>query len=575
MILDAEQMDDGATLRADVCIAGAGAAGIAIALRLIGSGRSVLLLEGGGRTDEAASQALYEGETEDPALHPPPVKYRSRRFGGTTGIWGGRCVPFDAIDFERREWVPESGWPFGLEELLPWYAEANRLCEAGEFAYSADAAFPGGMRPILRGFPARAFRDDSLERFSCPTDFAARYGHLLAAARDVRVVLHANVTNIAASEDGGSVTGLDVRTLGGRSLRVAADEFVLAAGGLEVPRLLLASRDRHADGIGNAYDLVGRYYMCHMAGTIGEIALNEGVFHGYEVSEEGVYCRRRFTPAPETQRALGIGNFVARLHHPRIPDPSHRTGLLSALYLAKPFISYEYSKRLHGGERAGWTTLAAHARNVALDPWNTFMFLQDWLRRRTLAERKLPSIIARSKAGIYSLDVNAEQMPNRSSRVRLGEPRDALGMRRLHVDWRHGPGDVHTVRAAVRALAGEIEAGGGGALRYDEAAIEADILRDGAYGGHHIGTARMSASPRRGVVDADCKVHGVANLHVAGSAVFPTSGHANPTLTIVALALRLAGRLARTPVAGRAVREGRAAAPAGAGSRFAETIVAP
>jgi choline dehydrogenase-like flavoprotein len=548
MIRDADSFDDGTVLRADICIVGAGAAGITLALQFLSSGHSVLLLESGGDEEEAATQALYEGEVADEKLHSPPVKYRQRRLGGSTSIWGGRCIPFDPIDFERRDWIPDSGWPFGIDELLPYYPAANALCEAGEFAYTAEAAFPNGMRPMFERFAGRSFTDNTLERFSCPTDFGRRYRHRIEVSKDVRLVLHANVTNIATSDDGTRVDHLDVRTLSGRSLSVKAGHVVLATGGLEVPRLLLASRDHHADGIGNAHDLVGRFYMCHMAGTLGEITVagdRDSVWHGYDISDEGIYCRRRFALTEAAQRELGVGNFVARLHHPRIPDPAHRTGILSALYLAKPFIGYEYSKRLHGEDAVSLSTWLAHVRNVALDPWNTGMFLLDWARKRTLAERKFPSIIVRSKAGIYSLDVHAEQVPNCNSRVSLTDATDALGTPRINVDWRCSPGDIATVKHAVQVLAAELESSGCGTMRYDETLVEADILRDGAYGGHHIGTARMSDSPCRGVVDADCKVHGVDNLYVASSAVFPTSGQANPTLTIVALSLRLAERLRR------------------------------
>jgi choline dehydrogenase-like flavoprotein len=546
MILDAETLPDGTQLQADLCIVGAGAAGIAIALQCLSAGRSVLLLESGGALDEPATQSLYDGEVADERLHAPPSRYRQRRFGGSTTIWGGRCVPLDPIDFETRPWIPESGWPFGLDELLPYYPHANAICEAGQFAYTSDTAFPLGMRPMLRNFVGQNFTDDTLERFSCPTDFARRYRHRLDISTDVRVVLHANVTNIATTENGAHVQRLDIRTLSGRSASVEATRVVLATGGLEVPRLLLASRDTNPRGLGNAHDLVGRYYMCHMAGTLGEIALAgdpRAMWHGYDISAEGIYCRRRFALTADAQRALGIGNFEAKLHHPRIPDPAHRTGILSALYLAKPFIGYEYRKRLHGEERASVRTWLGHVRNVLLDPWNTGVFLLDWVRRRTLAERKFPTVIVRSRTGAYSLDVNAEQVPNRNSRVQLTQARDALGMPRLRVDWRCSDLDIATVRCAIGALAEDFSSSGCGVLHYDAARVEDEILRDGAFGGHHIGTARMSDSPLHGVVDADCRVHGIDNLYIAGSAVFPTSGQANPTLTIVALALRLAEHL--------------------------------
>ena len=549
MMLDIGELadrQDSRHLSADVCIVGGGAAGISMALALADSGLDVLLLESGGLDAEPESQALYEGSVTDPLMHSPPDRYRQRRLGGSTTIWGGRCMPFDAVDFEARSFIPDSGWPIALDALMPYYPEANRLCEAGEFAYQADAAFSRPLRPMMQGFSSAHFSTGTLERFSCPTNFAQRYAHKLHAANNLRVLLHANVTELHLATSGHTVEAATVRSLKGHTLRVSARWFTLASGGLEVARLLLASRDVQAKGIGNEHDNVGRYYMCHIAGTIGTLSFdgpNDAVYHGYDVADDGTYCRRRIALTAPTQRRLGIGNFVARLHHPRITDPAHRTGILSLLYLARAFIPYEYGKRLHGEERMKFSSWLKHARNVLFDPFGTASFLWHWLRDRTLAERKFPSIIVHPRVSRYSLDFHAEQEPNRQSRVTLSDERDALGMPRLLVDWRYTRGDVTTVQRSLALLADDIRDSGIGRFEYDPASVEYEMTRYGAYGGHHIGTARMGSDPLTSVVDVDCKVHGVDNLYVASSAVFPTSSQANPTLTIVALALRLADHL--------------------------------
>ncbi len=544
MILDAAELEAGAVLQADLCIVGAGAAGISIALQFEGTATQVVRLEAGGATIEAAAQVLAEGELAPGCRHPPPHRYRPRRFGGATTLWGGRCMPLDPIDFSARAWVPHSGWPIEAADLDPYYPAANLICEAGDFDYAA----PPGMKQILQGFFGHSFTDAGLERFSCPTDFAARYRTRLAAAGNIRVVLHANATGIATADGGRTAAFVQTRAPGGRCLDVRARHIVLAAGGLEIPRLLLASRSPdHPAGIGNAHDAVGRYYMCHLAGTLGRLRPLTAVDHGYALSEEGVYCRRRFAIRPAAQARLRTGNMVARLHHPRIGDPAHRSGALSALRLAAPLITPEYATRLQDGP-ASAAVMARHAVNIAATPLHTAGFLLHWLRRRTLAARKFPSIIVRPPGGTYSLDIHAEQFPNPDSRVTLAGSRDALGVPRLRVDWRHLPSDIVTVRRGLHALSADLSSSGTARLAWNDDALEEHLLRDGAYGGHHIGTARMSADPRRGVVDADCRVHGLANLWIAGSAVFPTSGQANPTLTIVGLALRLACRLgARTP----------------------------
>jgi choline dehydrogenase-like flavoprotein len=545
MMEDARDLPDGATLDADVCIVGAGAAGIAMVLDFMGTDLRVLLLESGGLTFEKDTQALYSGSVVDPHLHSPPDRYRQRCFGGSTTIWGGRCVPFDPIDFEARSYVAHSGWPFGLEELMPHYRRANRLCEAGEFAYTVAEAFTAPRREMIEGLRSSAFSSDTLERFSCPTDFGARYAHRLRAAANVRVLLHANVTGVGLNPAGRAVERLTVRTLTGKTVTVGATHVVLATGGLEVARLLLANRDVHRDGIGNGHDVVGRYYMCHLAGTLGALTVPRpaSVWHGYDIADDGAYCRRRLALAPQVQRELHIGNLVARLHHPRIVDPDHRTGILSLLYLARALIPYEYARRLDDGGAAGPLRWLQHARNVILDLPATLAFAWHLLRDRRLAERKFPSIIVKPKNNCYSLDVHAEQQPNPLSRVTLGAERDALGLPRLHIDWRYTRRDVETVQRALTLFAREIDHSRAGRFEYNPQAVEMEMTRYGAYGGHHLGTARMGTDPRSSATDAQGRVHGVDNLFVAGAALFPTSGQANPTLTIVALALRTAAHL--------------------------------
>jgi len=546
MIHDARELDDGAALEAGLCIVGAGAAGITLALEYAGSGIEVLLLEAGGMHAERRTQALYAGTVADERLHSPLDSYRQRRFGGSTTIWGGRCMPFDAIDFEARDYVPHSGWPIGLDALSPFYPRANQLCEAGDFAYRAGAALPGDAAPMIEGFDERHFTADSLERFSRPTDFGARYRDLLRAAPNLRVLLHANVTSLRAAVDGSAVRELQIATLTGRRCTVRAARYVLAAGGLETVRLLLASRDIVPEGLGNRHGVVGRYYMCHIAGTLGRIHFArppKAIHHGYERDADGIYCRRRLALRPAQQRALRVGNFIARLHHPRITDPAHRNAILSLLYLARPLIPYEYARRLHGTEYVGARDWVRHVGNVLRGPQQVLAFGVHMLRDRKLARRKFPSIIIRSSANLYSLDFHAEQQPNPSSRVTLGAQRDALGMPRLHVDWRYTAGDIETVSRAVALLATDFARQGLGRFDYRPEEVEAEATRYGAYGGHHIGTARMGSDPLRSVVDENCRVHGVRNLYLAGAATFATSSQANPTLTIVALALRLAAHL--------------------------------
>ncbi|AEG92169.1 FAD-dependent oxidoreductase [Ramlibacter tataouinensis] len=547
MIEDANQVPAGTVLEADVCVVGGGAAGISLALALSGKGLSIVLLEAGKHSQDAPAQALYEGEVADEQMHSPTHRYRLRGLGGSTSLWGGRCMPYDPIDFEERSWVPHSGWPVAYEELVPYYVAANNLAEAGRYAYDAREAFPFSP-PMIAGFTSDIVRTTGLERFSCPTHFGKRYARRLQLAPDIRVLRGAVCTGIRLQADGSAVRALDIATLEGNRFGVRARASVLATGGLETARLLLCSNDVTPAGVGNQFDVVGRYYQCHIAGNVGTLTVNgppSDVRHGYEVAPDGVYCRRRLSIAPARQRQHQLLNAVARLHFPKITDPSHGSGVLSGLFLARKMISYEYGKRLADRKPPTLADYARHLFNVASDPLDTAAFLAHWVSRRTLAQRKFPSVILRNRINRFSLEVQSEQQPLATSRVQLCDRTDPLGMRRIRVDWRYSRDDIDSVAQTLDLMAAELARSGAGRFSYQRATLEEDLLRYGAYGGHHIGTARMGPDPRTSVVDRDCKLHAVSGLYVAGSAAFPTSSQANPTLTIIALSLRLADHLAQ------------------------------
>jgi choline dehydrogenase-like flavoprotein len=555
MIADANSIPNGACLQVDVCVVGGGPAGIALTLALSQRGFSVVMLESGQLALDAKTQSLYEGEVADERLHSPPDKYRQRRLGGSTAIWGGRCTPLDPIDFEMRSHVAHSGWPLSYDDLLPYYPQANALAEAGRFSYDAGEALDPQVPPMIRGFDSPRVLTSGLERFSCPTHFGSRYMKRLQLAPGVQVLLGANCTAVRLEADGSSVRALDVATLEGKRFSVAPRAAVLAAGGLETARLLLASRDVTPAGVGNPHDVVGRYYMCHIAGNVGTLTVHgspSNVSHGYEIAPEGVYCRRRLQVAAGEQRRLGLCNAVARLHFPRITDPAHHSGVLSGLFLARKLISYEYGKRLNDGAHHSPGTYTRHLLNVLTDPLDTTGFLLHWLTRRSLVDRKFPSVILRNRSNRFSLEVHGEQIPQAASRVLLTDKVDALGMPQLRVDWRYCQEDIDSIRRTLDLLASEFAQSGTALFDYNRDTLEEDIMRFGAYGGHHIGTARMGIDVRTSVVNADCQVHSVRNLFVAGSAVFPTSSQANPTLTLIALSLRLGNTLCQRLVTAQA-----------------------
>jgi len=543
MILQADSVPIDSTLEADVCIVGGGAAGLSIALKLCGSGLKVILLESGQFKFSSQTQRLYEGSVSSEALHSPLDKFRQRRFGGSTNIWGGRCAPLDPIDFQKRAYIPDSGWPIGYEQLSGHYAEACLLAEAGKFEFSAGDASNIDIRKLIEGFDASDINTDGLERFSCPTNFALRYQERLKAASNIEIYLGANVTRIDLHTNGSHVKHLAVATLGGNRFNVSAKAQILAMGGLENVRLLLSSHNVAPQGVGNDHDVVGRYYMSHIAGHVGNLTLNitpAAVHHGYAVSRDGIYIRRRIALTSVAQQRLGVTNMVARLHFPQPSDPGHRNGVLSAIYLARRLISFEYSRRLGDEGKKKDSLLWRHLRNVLSEFPDIAHFLSHWILQRKMKERKFPSVILRNKSNQFSLDIHAEQIPLRDSRITLTRDADVLGMPKMHVDWKYDRLDIHSIEKSLDLIANAFAASGTGLFEYDRNGLEHELTKYGAYGGHHLGTTRMGTDLATSVVDSDCQVHGVDGLYIAGGSVFPTSSQANPTLSIIAIGLRLA-----------------------------------
>ncbi len=309
----------GTVVDADVCVVGGGAAGIAIAHELADSPIRVVLLTGGDRRESRDDRDLYRGEVAPGTSHEPLEEGRRRAWGGTTSAWHGRCVPLDPLDLEARSWVADSGWPIGYEELERYFARATDLCEAGPCRYDAREAFPDSQSEMIAGFDGPDMVSSRLERFSPPTNFAHRYGPALERAGRVRVLLGAHALALDLADDRMRVVRVRATTSSRAALSVVAGTYVLACGGLENARLLLASRDQVATGVGNAHDNVGRYYISHLFGTLGWVEVrspSSGFIYGYERDEQGVYCRRRFWITERAQTEHEIGNAIGHLDAP-------------------------------------------------------------------------------------------------------------------------------------------------------------------------------------------------------------------------------------------------------------------
>ncbi|MGV8998229.1 MAG: GMC oxidoreductase [Parvibaculaceae bacterium] len=500
MFIDGRQVPDGTIIDTDIAIIGAGAAGITLAKSLIDKSMSVTLIESGGFDFDPEAQALYEGESV--GVPYPMETSRLRYFGGSTNHWGGWCRPMQPIDFEQRDWVPHSGWPITYEDLHPYYVRANPVVQIGPFQYNnaewwsdngqyAPLPLPGG-EVTTRWF-----------EYSPPTRFGWTYRDDINKAKNITTYLNSNVMEIVPTADASHVETLRVGTLSGKRFEVRPKLVILATGGIENARMLLLSNSIEKNGLGNQHDVVGRYFMEH----------------------------------PHVDRPAEI----------LIPDPSvvtpyykTYTKLGGASIRAVFMFTDEYlrAQRRLGTVMTFYESQDIHTDDTyeKADPVSQRQLEPDILQlMRSASGNKADGTLVGKR---YGTGCATEQAPNPMSRISLSTQKDALGLNRSKMDWRLTNADRENLRKNLEALARAFGQWGNGTVRilfkdkdsWDEAE---------GWGNHHMGTTRMASDPRKGVVDANCKVHGIDNLYVAGSSVFTTAATINPTLTIVALALRL------------------------------------
>jgi choline dehydrogenase-like flavoprotein len=447
MLENANDFDNGTVLETDLCIVGAGAAGITLGLQFVDSRTSVVILEGGGLRPSAASQNLYAGTCDPPLATTYPIASRLRFLGGTTNHWLGY-------------WDP------------PLYEGSTT-----------------GLAHSQKGQTLL---------------FGEEYREPLTAAPNLRLLLHANVIRVGLRDNAGSAEQLDVATLGGKRFSVRAECFVLALGGIENSRMLLVSDDVQAGGVGNGHDLVGRYWMDHSGFPLAEVCVSD---RDRTLIEHRPLGGRIFRLNEETQRRHRLCN--CGLMFDGVPEMDDTRHLL-----------------LRDG---AWERLAPYLEDSG-----------------ALSESSVLGRLTKHAAGEEKLyhrrfSLLPEQPPTPNSRVTLGSEEDPFGNRRVHLSWSLPPEMYRTARRTAELFAEDLGRRGLGRVAIDLEALEGAVFPPGY---HHMGGTRMHGDPRQGVVDSQCRVHGVANLYIAGSSVFPTSGWANPTFTIVALALRLADHLA-------------------------------
>ena len=530
----------------DVCVVGAGPVGLTVALECEAAGLSVLLVEAGHVCSLSRVAGLSDAEILDTSRHPSLEVVTRSGVGGTSAIWGGRCVPFDDLDFEHRSFVPHSGWPVSHQELKPWYLKASHYLDCGE---------GGFVMPAAGWDEGSGISFDTVERLSSQPRLARRFKDKLKNSRLLSLVLGRVASGLDIDDSGNLVRSLTFNGSASSNARLNARSFVLACGGLQTTRILLELQRNWPQRFGGDEGPLGRYYMGHLTGKIATVVLRDPTDvarFDYELDQNNYWVRRRFSISPATQIEQQLLNTVFWLGNPPFHDPSHGSAAASCLYLGMrlPVVGRKYSSNdffsFHGGVPS---PIGRHIENVLRNPREAVTGIGRAVGYR-LSGNDLKPFFLRNDRGTYALHYHSEQIPNPSSRVRLVS--DAAGGTRMSVDFKFCEDDARSVVRAHELLDKALRESGKGYLKYRQRPEERldHVLEQARDGYHQIGSARMDESQNLGVVDRNCRVHGLGNLYLAGSAVFPTSGQANPTFLAVAIAARLAEHV-RSSLAGR------------------------
>lgn len=503
MHIDARNLENNSVIEGDICIIGAGTAGISIALDWIGTPNKVILLEGGGFQYDDQVQDLYDGETTGQRYYP----LRSTRlhyFGGTTGHWGGMCSPFDNIDFKKRDWVPESGWPISRKDLDPFYARAHEKLQLGPYNY--DFHYWKKELPNLNPFPLdEKVIWNKMWQYSL-AQFGSLYANTITNAKKIHLYTYANVVDIISNDTSKEIKEVIVKNHAGKTHKVKAKHFILACGAIQNARLLLASNSQAPRGLGNDNDIVGRYFMEHIEHKSAELWLAKPFSTDLYSWEYGV--TKASAELAITEKA-------------------------------------QTENRILNGTVSLFPLTFGHSIKSEMDVWNDKdprKSLERFINSMTEASEAAEKVNEGSISRAFQLNTRIEQAPNPNSRITIGPEKDELGVPKAKLNWELTELDKRSIRRIYQLLGQQMGISELGRVRLNE------FLRDENdnswpadlnAGWHHMGTTRMSDDPKRGVVTSNCQVHGISNLYVAGSGCYVTSGAPNPTLTLVALSLRL------------------------------------
>lgn len=505
MHIDARELENNSLIEGDICIIGAGAAGISMALEWMNSPYKVILLEGGGFEYDEQVQELYAGKTTGQRYF-PLKSIRLHYFGGTTGHWAGWCAEFDEIDFKKRDWIPLSGWPITLNDIKPFYPRAQQYVEIGPDDFTV--AHWHEKDNTLQPFPLDENKVWSkMWQFSPPTRFGTKYKDNIVNSKNIHLYTYANVTDITASENVSEIKEVTVKNHAGKQHKVKAKYYILACCSVQNARILLASNKQAPKGLGNDHDFVGRCFMEHLEIKTGSLWLAD--------------------PSDVKLYMMDFGKTKAR----------------AELAISEK-MQTQY-QTLNG-------TSSLSPLEIAI---NSPAFIEVWQNDKDAMNKTLQELGKTRKPAdldipkgfkAFQLFTRMEQAPNPNSRITLDTEKDALGIPRANLHWELTPLEKNSLRNINTVIGQEVGRASMGRVKiYDYLQDEHDDNWPAFTGGgwHHMGTTRMSEDARQGVVDANCKIHGINNLYVAGASCYVTAGAVNPTLTLIALTIRLSDHL--------------------------------
>ena len=514
MHIDARFLENNSLIEGDICIIGAGAAGLSIAMELMNTPYKVILLEGGGFQYDDRIQELYSGKTTGQPYY--PIKSSELHyFGGTTGHWGGMCSPFDPVIFLKRPWIAKSGWPITREMLMPYYDRARLNLDIGIYGFDLD--YWQKQDPTLKSIP---FDENviwtKIWNFSPPTRFGEKYRNTIVNAKNIHLYTYANVVDITANEEISCVNSVTVKNYAGKTNKVTASRFVLACAGIQNARVLLAANKQSPKGLGNDNDLVGRYFMEHLEIKSAELWLKQkSELKLYMFASPRVQGELAVMPQKQIEYEIlnGIVSFTPLEIAKQIPP------YITRWTNTDPREDQKYFDQ---------ATYEAHGNRIV-------RFFESFKSEET---RKMHQS--------FQMIMRLEQAPNPLSRVTLCNEKDELGVPRAALHWAFTSLEKKSIRKIYEIIGQQAGITGIGRVKLmDELLDEKDesLPATTSGGWHHMGTTRMSDDPKNGVVNADCRIHGIQNLYIAGSSCFPTGSGVNPTYTIVALSIRLADHL--------------------------------